>query len=181
MGHRKELEGKRFDKLFVTARTNKRESGSIVWKCLCNCGNITFATTSNLIAGRKRSCGCLQKEVAKELGSLSKGIAALNSAFRGYRGNAKIRKLPFELTKEQFIKITQENCRYCGDSPSNVSARGTNGVFIYNGIDRIDSIIGYTEENCVPCCKVCNRAKSSMSINDFLEWIDSLVKYRENL
>lgn len=39
------------------------------WECSCSCGKKTTATGSNLRAGNKRSCGCLQVEVNKLLGA----------------------------------------------------------------------------------------------------------------
>lgn len=50
--------------------------------------------------------------------------------------------------------------------------------FKYNGLDRIDNSVGYTEDNCVPCCAVCNRAKNSMGYNEFIEYLDDLIKFR---
>lgn len=46
-----------------------------------------------------------------------------------------------------------------------------------NGIDRIDSEVGYTKENTVPCCKYCNTAKNTMSYNEFIEWIKRVYKH----
>lgn len=46
-----------------------------------------------------------------------------------------------------------------------------NGVFIYSGIDRVDSAKSYNAENCVPCCKVCNYMKRSLSRSEFLSHI----------
>ena len=46
-----------------------------------------------------------------------------------------------------------------------------NGVFIYNGIDRLDPTRGYIAKNVVPCCKTCNVAKLRMSREEFLNWV----------
>lgn len=42
--------------------------------------------------------------------------------------------------------------------------------FNYNGIDRIDSGEGYTIDNVVPSCPVCNVGKMDRSIEEFYEW-----------
>jgi 5-methylcytosine-specific restriction endonuclease McrA len=47
-------------------------------------------------------------------------------------------------------------------------------LFIQSGIDRIDNTLGYNIENCVSCCKDCNRAKSDKTLNEFKEWITNL-------
>ena len=57
------LLGKRFRKLIVVAKSNKRStSGGILWKCRCDCGKICFASTGSLRYGDSRSCGCLIKQ-----------------------------------------------------------------------------------------------------------------------
>lgn len=46
-----------------------------------------------------------------------------------------------------------------------------NGAFTYNGIDRLNNDEGYTVENTVTCCSVCNRAKHTMGFEAFRAWI----------
>lgn len=58
----KDMIGKRFNRLVVLEETSERKHGSIVWKCQCDCGNITFVSTGNLNSGGTSSCGCLKKE-----------------------------------------------------------------------------------------------------------------------
>jgi hypothetical protein len=36
-----------------------------------------------------------------------------------------------------------------------------------NGIDRVVPDKGYVYDNCVPCCKYCNRAKSDLTTEQF--------------
>lgn len=55
--------GKRFGRLVVQAKTDKRNNGKIVWQCKCDCGNITEVSTTYLNNGDTRSCGCLKKEL----------------------------------------------------------------------------------------------------------------------
>ena len=64
--HKKDLVGKRFGKLVVIEETSKRNKKKIIWKCLCDCGNICEASSDNLISGSTKSCGCLRKEKAVE-------------------------------------------------------------------------------------------------------------------
>lgn len=51
-------------------------------------------------------------------------------------------------------------------------------TIVYNGLDRRDNAQGYTLENTVPCCKFCNFAKNVYSEEDFIGWINRLVKFR---
>ena len=36
------------------------------WVCVCECGWLTTVSTTSLLWGATRSCGCLQKEIAQE-------------------------------------------------------------------------------------------------------------------
>ena len=47
-----------------------------------------------------------------------------------------------------------------------------------NGIDRIDSSKGYSLDNCVPCCPLCNRLKSDLDKNMFLEHISKIHNFQ---
>lgn len=58
----KDITGQHFGKLTAISPTNKRtKSGSIIWKCKCDCGhkNIVYVSQSNLKSGQVLSCGCL--------------------------------------------------------------------------------------------------------------------------
>lgn len=71
---------------------------------------------------------------------------------------------------ENFLKISQHPCFYCGDIGYNkVKFRGVE--YSYNGLDRVDSKRGHDLDNVVACCKRCNTAKSDMSLTEFCEWI----------
>lgn len=61
----KTLIGQRFGKLTVIGHAGKVENrnNANLWKCLCDCGNITFATTSELKSHHVKSCGCLHSYI----------------------------------------------------------------------------------------------------------------------
>ena len=79
--------------------------------------------------------------------------------FREYFRNAMKRNLPFLLTLEEFQAFVIQPCHYCGAHVQNESI----------GIDRIDSTLGYTTNNCVPCCEICNTMKFIYCKEFFLE------------
>lgn len=170
MSRGKKLEGLRFGKLVALRIYGRHHTGQNLWVCKCDCGNIKNVTASRLIKGDTRSCGCLKSEnlsARKE-----PGHAAISLSHQQYKKGATRRNLSFSLTREQFIDIVTKDCFYCGDSPSiKAVAPGNNGYFIRNGIDRVDSSKGYYIENCVPCCTICNRAKSNTDMQGFIDWI----------
>ena len=55
----KNITNQRFGKLVALNPTDERKHGSIVWKCQCDCGNIHYVNTENLLNGNTQSCGCL--------------------------------------------------------------------------------------------------------------------------
>lgn len=69
---KKDLTGEKFGRLFVVKQTEKRgKDGSIIYECLCDCGNICLVSRNRLTAkghSRKRSCGCLYDETHKPHG-----------------------------------------------------------------------------------------------------------------
>lgn len=103
--------------------------------------------------------------------SLPKGIPNKNCGVGTmmcyYRRNARYRNVLFELTLTQFYYLTKEKCFYCGNPPFNLIRK-----YIHNGIDRVDNNKGYIIGNAVPCCKRCNVAKGSMTVEEFRNHIE---------
>jgi hypothetical protein len=188
-----DLTGQKFGRLTVLYRIEnyidpKSKTIFVQWMCKCGCGNETKVRTSLLRDERTRSCGCLQIESSKRtikaiqgIGKLPEGEACFNAVYETYKQNAKARNIVFNLNKNLFYDLTQKPCYYCGKSFSNKKdIKTSNGSFSYNGIDRINSNIGYIESNCVPCCCQCNRSKSDYSIDEFYEWIKKVYNYMKN-
>ncbi len=62
MGKIKDLTGQRFGKLVVLEITPERRNRQVVWKCQCDCGNITYVVGQALRSGHTQSCGCKNYE-----------------------------------------------------------------------------------------------------------------------
>lgn len=61
MGKSIDLTGKRYGKLVVLRKTEKRDSsGCVMWECRCDCGTVKNVSTNCLNRGTVRSCGCEQ-------------------------------------------------------------------------------------------------------------------------
>lgn len=60
-----DLTGEKFGRLLVLERSeNKSKNREKVYKCLCECGNITFVRSYYLRSGTTKSCGCLARAKA---------------------------------------------------------------------------------------------------------------------
>ena len=108
------------------------------------------------------------------------------SAYQRIRKDATSGGRVFEISLEDFRHLCQQNCYYCGSQPSNlITYRGKNAFtfryFMYSGLDRLNNEIGYTRQNVVPCCIICNRAKNSMPFKDFIDWLNRLTDYRQRI
>lgn len=58
-GKKANIADMKFGLLTAIGPTNKRAAnGSVIWKCMCDCGNITEASVGNLMRGHTLSCGC---------------------------------------------------------------------------------------------------------------------------
>jgi hypothetical protein len=62
----KNIAGKHFGRLTAIQPTEKRSRGCVVWECECECGKRTMVSTSMLISGNTRSCGCLRADSIKK-------------------------------------------------------------------------------------------------------------------
>lgn len=65
-----DLTGKRFGRLKVLNLEGKDKFGALMWKCLCDCGNITITQGGSLKKGATRSCGCFRKERSVEVNTI---------------------------------------------------------------------------------------------------------------
>lgn len=173
MGKFRDLTGMRFGKLVVLIATKNRQKSSVIWKCKCDCGNICFVSSQNIVSGGTTSCGCYRKSI------ISKPFreSSFLSLFNKYKINANSRNLVFNLSIDEFKFLTSQNCFYCGKEPiQQHNKKRSNGSYLYNGIDRLDNNIGYIFSNCVPCCKECNFSKASRTPYEFVLWILKISK-----
>lgn len=80
MGSSVDLTGQKFNLLTVLEKTKQKQGSNYLWKCQCDCGNITLATSPALKSGHKKSCGCFHKKQIQQLG-LSKKKDLTNKKF----------------------------------------------------------------------------------------------------
>ena len=59
---RKDLVGQKFTRTAVTEFAGSDANGNHLWKCKCDCGKEHLASSSVLLNGRTKSCGCLRRE-----------------------------------------------------------------------------------------------------------------------
>ena len=102
--NKRDLIGQRFGHLTVLEKTNKRYYGYVVWKCQCDCGNITYVPMHNLSYNKGvKSCGCMLKE---NLSSLGSKVRKSNT----YRKNKKSYSVSDEHSNKFLIDLEDKDC-----------------------------------------------------------------------
>jgi hypothetical protein len=118
-------------------------------KCLSV--DIFIQNVKHISVFNKRMDGSLYPESFKNVNHVSHSE---------YITSAKKRTIQFELSKEYFDEKRKNPCYLCGKENA-----GTH----QNGLDRVDSSIGYIESNVQSCCGSCNMLKNNYSLVSFLE------------
>lgn len=63
-----DVTGQHFGRLTVLEDDGTRtNAGKVLWKCQCECGNITYVTSAELRSGHTKSCGCYKRELASKI------------------------------------------------------------------------------------------------------------------
>ncbi len=189
----KNLVGEKFGNLLVTKYLGRRgkllrklkEGQVFIYEvvCQCGCNKVTNVTNHKLLYGKSpKACALWKQRTGFQNIKLRKPqeVVARNKVFDGYKRNAAQRGYSFDLKFEEFSKIIEKPCYYCGKLQSNFCNKGVNGGLFYNGIDRVDNNSGYYLGNIAPCCKICNNAKKQLSKDEFLNLVRMVTKQKNH-
>jgi hypothetical protein len=139
----------------------------------------TRAKLSVARAGKKLSASAIINRALATKLTKDRLSVALNAIYSQYRSNARIKELEFGLTKDECTALLLDDCHYCGTGPNSTFTLRYKGVilkreaetFLVNGIDRVDSRLGYTLNNVVTACRDCNYAKNKKHVSEFVTWV----------
>lgn len=153
------------------------QNAGVWWLCKCDCGGEVLKPTRRLnYAARNHSnvnCGCYGHLAPKRIN------ARYVRTYVQSQSGARQRNYFFDLSLEEFVKIVSSPCHYCGVEHSMETKFKKWENVTHNGMDRVDNTQGYVASNVVPCCKLCNRAKNSLPVEDFIEWLDRIAEFRK--
>lgn len=168
MGGTKDITGIKFNYLLAIRKLDNAGKGKQVWEFRCDCGKLLSVIKYYVVSGSKRSCGCRRRK--------AENFAAINRVYGSYKRRSIKIDRAFTLTLAQFVELTQRDCSYCKVPPSQ-QGKSRTGVYLYNGLDRKNNEEGYTYENSIPCCFVCNSIKGKfLSYEDMLLFMSLKLK-----
>jgi len=163
--------GRRFDKLIVIRRKENSSRGSR-WECKCDCGNVVIYTAHHLLQKDCKSCGCKRRTKYEEIPG---------SYFRNLRFGAKSRNLEYNLTPEFLWNLYLKQNRKCALSGVDITFdKNLNPKIHTASLDRINSSLGYVEENVQWVHKIVNQIKWDLSEDEFIKWI-SLIYHNKHI
>lgn len=178
-----DVTGQRYRRLVAICQSGHDKWKRCVWTWRCDCGAIIDKALYHVRNGDTGSCGCLRVDVSTN-GSHNRkptGESSFNGLYNSYTCRAKYIGKEWNIDKDLFRILTKSPCHYCGAPPSQekLSNKASNGAYIYNGLDRVENDRGYDQVNVVPCCGVCNRAKSVMGREEFLLWVMRVCEFQQ--
>jgi hypothetical protein len=98
---------------------------------------------------------------------------SIEAHFKIYQRSARLKKLEFTFSEEEFKELVVQPCYYCNTTDE----KG------FDGIDRMNQLVGYIQSNGVSCCAMCNWLKGSLDSATFIkrtQHIHSFTKNTEN-
>lgn len=112
----------------------------------------------------------IDKKSKQNSENYSKYQKSPNFVFSQLKYQAKKRNIIFELTFDYYLKnLANKNCHYCGSEETK------------HWIDRFinNHEIGYTKENSVPCCELCNKMKTTLDPDEFINHCKKINNYNK--
>ena len=154
---------------------NPRKEGCVntMWKC------------ENIYTGKiKKFRGAYLNQIPKRNNNTNQ-LGLRKRLWSSLLIGAKNRGHEVTITFDDFDNLKSQNCYYCNNEPKQISNKiiihngNTRELPIFvNGIDRKNPHIGYTLDNCVPCCSECNYMKHVQTEEYFLSQIEKIYLFK---
>ncbi len=175
--------GKKFKKLTILSYEGSNGKTPIkhLYKCLCDCGNITVKVRTNILTNHTQSCGCLKTIKGKDHKDWAGYGDLANRKWNSYIIKAKSRNLIFDITIEYAWNLFIEQNKKCALSGIDISINSLNTnrninknptrkkIYPTASLDRINNNLGYIEGNVQWVHKDLNWMKGTFDQDRFIE------------
>lgn len=148
--HVRDITGQRFGNLVVQEYVGLRK-GKAYWRCMCDCGNITYTMTSNLTSYASISCGCVQRKKAYEIcmkRNVTHGYSKKERLYFIWKG---MRERCFNSHNKEYKNYGGRGITICDEWNDYLAFRDWSLSHGYDNklsIDRINNDGNYCPENC---------------------------------
>jgi len=152
----------------------KLESNNTIFNCsICKVEYTKYTTQHKKVSRVCPKCHEKQQEIEKkrvrDRNYQEEAKRNSSSYWKSFCRIAEKRNKENTLLETDFTTIISKPCFYCGY---------TNDKEVL-GIDRLDNNKGYSVENCVTSCKICNRMKHIFHPSFFIEKANIITIYRK--
>lgn len=170
MSEKLDIKGKDFNNWTVVDYALSNKNGKSMWLCKCNlCKKLKIVGGTELVKGKSRSCkSCASKQFRKKRPYEHLYNKLVASIKRSGHTNS--------ISYDDFLIFTKQlQCHYCRwEVPwpthqiANMPRHGYN-------LDRKDNGKGYSVDNCVVCCGLCNFTKADRFTYDEMKILGKTI------
>ena len=170
----RDLSGQKFGEWKVLSFAGLTKKYHALWNCICSCGKKSVLHSSYLLYGATSESSCHPCAYRRLEGKSN--LRPYESLYNWLIKQASRTARDCTITYSQFLQFTKiKHCHYCGDAilwaEFNINK---NGSAYY--LDRRESAKGYTKENCVVCCSMCNAMKRDFEYKEFLSKVRKICR-----
>lgn len=149
-------------------------SASKVKRVCTSCGKAKplskYGKAERYLLGRKRRC----RECETVYRRTWRKNNPVKNAFYMLRSTAKLQDLECTISSSSFCVLVNQPCSYCQIVYNPMRHAGS------YWLDRIDNQQGYTLDNVLPACGVCNRLRNSeFTVQETKIMVGALLEYRK--
>lgn len=142
-----DIRGQTFERLTVIDSAGFYKNGSAKWLCRCACGTEVVALGQKLRNGRQKSCGCLNREIAKQRMTTHGGSST--RLFRIWTGMKTRCQNPTAVSWKYYGALGITVCpEWIDDFSAFRDWSLAHGYADGLSIDRKDFNLGYAPDNC---------------------------------
>lgn len=174
----------------LTVLEEVKQDNRWMYKVQCDCGRIEIKRKDWVIKGRATSCkSCASKRTATKHPPPIKrtGYSDLSGThFLAIKNGALRRHLHFDLTPKFLWELYEKQNKMCALTGlpltlnTSLKNQNVNWDIITASVDRVDSSMGYTEDNVQWVHKEINRLKNKYSLEELLYWSKLLLDKHGN-